>query len=166
MTCCVQMVRFSQSFDDSDMADDEMRRLSSKPPLAPSGGSVSLAAQHFCPVCGIIATSQDNLEVLPLSLCMVSGRHASTSTTVQYHENRAAETYLCYGSAMKGKHMTCPWAESGWSLQLWIWVPSARGISLSRHQPLLHKVSCEAAGMPDTEDDCLGKTACTLQLQC
>ena len=62
------MVRFSQSFDDSDMADDEMRRLSSKPPLAPSGGSVSLAAQHFCPVCGIIATSQDNLEVLPLSL--------------------------------------------------------------------------------------------------
>ena len=57
------MVRFSQSFDDDDLPEDDMRRLSSKPPLAPSGGSVSLAAQHFCPVCGIIATSQDNLEV-------------------------------------------------------------------------------------------------------
>lgn len=58
-------VRFSQSFDEDALSDseDSMRRLSSKPPLAPSGGSVSLAAQHFCPVCGIIATSQANLEV-------------------------------------------------------------------------------------------------------
>lgn len=63
-----QTVRFSQSFDEDALSDDGdgpggmMRRLSSKPPLAPSGGSVSLAAQHFCPVCGIIATSQANLE--------------------------------------------------------------------------------------------------------
>lgn len=58
-------VRFSQSFDEEALSDseDSMRRLSSKPPLAPSGGSVSLAAQHFCPVCGIITTSQANLEV-------------------------------------------------------------------------------------------------------
>ncbi len=69
----VQMVRFSQSFDEDDSPEDDMRRLSSKPPLAPSGGSVSLAAQHFCPVCGIIATSQDNLEVPPHFLlpCML-----------------------------------------------------------------------------------------------
>ena len=67
--CTVQMVRFSQSFDEDDAAEDDMRRLSSKPPLAPSGGSVSLAAQHFCPVCGIIATSQDNLEVPLCCLC-------------------------------------------------------------------------------------------------
>ena len=63
--CSAQTVRFSQSFDEDDSVEDDMRRLSSKPPLAPSGGSVSLAAQHFCPVCGIIATSQDNLEVPP-----------------------------------------------------------------------------------------------------
>ncbi|CAL5220929.1 g3027 [Coccomyxa viridis] len=61
-TSGLRMVRFSQSFDEDDSPEDDMRRLSSKPPLAPSGGSVSLAAQHFCPVCGIIATSQDNLE--------------------------------------------------------------------------------------------------------
>ena len=65
----MQMVRFSQSFDEDDAGEDDMRRLSSKPPLAPSGGSVSLAAQHFCPVCGIIATSQDNLEVPACCLC-------------------------------------------------------------------------------------------------
>ena len=63
------MVRFSASFDEEDGNDeDDPRRGSgslSKPPLAPSGGSVSLAAQHFCPICGIIATSQDNLEVCP-----------------------------------------------------------------------------------------------------
>ena len=70
------MVRFSASFDDEDGNDeDDPRRGSgslSKPPLAPSGGSVSLAAQHFCPVCGIIATSQDNLEVCspcPMPYC-------------------------------------------------------------------------------------------------
>ena len=61
-------VRFSQSFDEDALSDseDSMRRLSSKPPLAPSGGSVSLAAQHFCPICSIIATSQANLEVMLL----------------------------------------------------------------------------------------------------
>lgn len=62
----VQVVRFSQSFDEEEGAGEEqLQRAGSKPPLAPSGGSVSLAAQHFCPVCGIIATSQDNLEVPP-----------------------------------------------------------------------------------------------------
>ena len=64
-----QTVRFSQSFEREDSMDWDsggggLRRAgSARPPLAPSGGSVSLAAQHFCPVCGIIATSQANLEV-------------------------------------------------------------------------------------------------------
>ena len=31
--------------------------------LLHSGGSFSVAAQHFCPVCGIIATSAANLQV-------------------------------------------------------------------------------------------------------
>jgi hypothetical protein len=30
--------------------------------LATSGGSISIAAAHFCPICGIIATSEANLE--------------------------------------------------------------------------------------------------------
>ena len=65
------MVRFSQSFDEEEGAGEEaLQRAGSKPPLAPSGGSVSLAAQHFCPVCGIIATSQDNLEVPPSCFCI------------------------------------------------------------------------------------------------
>jgi hypothetical protein len=66
-----QTVRFSQSFDEDAPSDGEeglRRALSSRPPLAPSGGSVSLAAQHFCPVCGIIATSQANLEVREMRL--------------------------------------------------------------------------------------------------
>lgn len=77
------MVRFSQNFDDSEeAAEDDGRRLSSKPPLAPSGGSVSLAAQHFCPVCGIIATSQDNLEVpFCCSPCNLSKHEAHLAQT-------------------------------------------------------------------------------------
>ncbi|KAK9814337.1 hypothetical protein WJX72_004126 [[Myrmecia] bisecta] len=38
------------------------RTLSSIPPLQASGGSVSIAGLHFCPVCGIIATSEANLQ--------------------------------------------------------------------------------------------------------
>ena len=30
-------------------------------PLAPAGGSISLASAHFCPVCGVVATSPANL---------------------------------------------------------------------------------------------------------
>ena len=79
--CVRAQVRFSQSFDDDGLGsdgEDSMRRLSSKPPLAPSGGSVSLAAQHFCPVCGIIATSQANLEVTPLQTRIKAPRIAAS----------------------------------------------------------------------------------------
>ena len=66
-----QVVRFSQSFDEEEgPGEEQLQRAGSKPLLAPSGGSVSLAAQHFCPVCGIIATSQDNLEVPSSCFCI------------------------------------------------------------------------------------------------
>jgi hypothetical protein len=37
-----------------------------------SGGSFSSPAAHYCPVCGIIATSQANLEVCTPNLFIVS----------------------------------------------------------------------------------------------
>lgn len=40
---------------------DLSRSLSSLPPLIGSGGSLSLASPYYCPVCGVIATSQANL---------------------------------------------------------------------------------------------------------
>ena len=40
---------------------DLSRSLSSLPPLIGSGGSLSLASPYYCPVCGVIATSEANL---------------------------------------------------------------------------------------------------------
>jgi len=61
-----QSVRFSENYGSEPgsggTSDSEPRAFRT---LATSGGSVSLAAQHFCPVCGIIATSQANLEARP-----------------------------------------------------------------------------------------------------
>lgn len=37
-----------------------------------SGGSFSTPAAHYCPVCGIIATSEANLEVLALLHMLLS----------------------------------------------------------------------------------------------
>lgn len=91
LLCPVQMVRFSQSFDEDDAGEDDMRRLSSKPPLAPSGGSVSLAAQHFCPVCGIIATSQDNLEVRACCLPSPMPSHSHSPVPAALCLHRRAE---------------------------------------------------------------------------
>ncbi len=65
-------MRFSENYGSEPgscgTSDSEPRAFQRT--LATSGGSVSLAAQHFCPVCGIIATSQANLEVRPfIALC-------------------------------------------------------------------------------------------------
>jgi hypothetical protein len=47
-------------------------RLSTSSYKLISGGSFSSPAAHYCPVCGIIATSQANLEVCTPNLFIVS----------------------------------------------------------------------------------------------
>ncbi|KAK9837443.1 hypothetical protein WJX81_003056 [Elliptochloris bilobata] len=61
----LKSVRFSENYGSdpgSGGTSDSDATRPFRPALATSGGSVSLAAQHFCPVCGIIATSHANLE--------------------------------------------------------------------------------------------------------
>ena len=48
------------------------------------GGSISLAAPHFCPVCGIIATSAANLQVRSPTQCQVMGSKVSLEQNLDH----------------------------------------------------------------------------------
>ena len=106
-----QTVRFSQSFDGAESEcgsegwEGLRRAASARPPLAPSGGSVSLAAQHFCPVCGIIATSQANLEVRPSPACPWSAVGSSNMHIVKHtcgSTNKSRGNSASTGAAVMG----------------------------------------------------------------